>query len=238
MLAPSSLVQLVTPTRLRPFARSVFHARQASQLRLACLAQGGYPTPLIQWYIGNRLVDQDYLLSNEIGILQLKSTNVAQLVALGARLNSTRQQQIVEINPIPARNLPINQHQRGVSSRQQQQQQQQPFNWVDYHEASDERFSLESSELQLRYAQFKLAQLMALVTPTPLVPGNPAIGEQVASSLQQAAAASSSSSQANLLSILVVPALHLERHSARFACRAVTRVNTDEVTSVVKVLSK
>lgn len=218
-------------------------------MRIACLAQGGFPSPLIEWYIGNRLVDEDYLHSSDVRILQLKSTSVTQLVALGANKTTTsKPQQIVEINPIPSRNSmanPNHHQQLRASIRQQQHQshlQQQQLNWVDYRDGSDERLALESGEQQLRYAQFKMAQLMSLGSPAPLVPGNAAIGEQLASSLQQASAAaastSSQSSQPNLLSILVIQSLELERHSARIACRAVTRVNTDEVTTVVKVLSK
>lgn len=215
-LAAGYLVQLITPTRLRPFPRSVLHLRQGHELRLACIGTRGYPNAIINWYIGNRLVDAEFLQQqpNEYRILQLVSGS--QMVTLATGSSSIQQQpnnnnnkRIVEVNPISF------------------SRERELYDLIDYHDTQDERMAIETSEQQLKYMKFKLAQLTNQLY------------SQSSSSADGSAANSDNPLMSHAsLSILIINSLDVERDSSRIACRAVTRANVDEVTTVIKVQSK
>lgn len=232
-LAAGSQLQLVAPVKLRPF-KSAYHVRQGNQLRLVCQVQRGYPAAHISWYVGNRLVDGDFLRehANEYAILQLHNherlsvTSSSGIQAAGSRDSyaandqDTQQQQrrIVEINPIP-------------SGRQQMQLTANGRGqWVEYREPTNEKYSIETRQQQLRYLQMKLAQLtgVSLAGATGDGPQPEPVQAQSVTQQQQL-------SQQASLSVLVINSLAAEQHTSRYACRATSRANTDEVTTVIRV---
>lgn len=264
------LIQVTAPTRLRPFGRSVFHVRDSNELRVACLASNGHPAPIINWYIGNRLIDEEYLRQNwdEIQILQLTSrpvlaggiqtttntyrigppiqqaTKMEQLLILGSyrRANGTSSSaneeegaggggelQIIEINPIQLTDPQTSDSQDSSSSSSSASAQLNngPSNWINYRKFSDERMSIENREQQMSYLRMKLDQLSGNnYNPFSLdtIPKQNNNNHHHQSPM--------------MVSVLVISSLDIERHSSRIACRATTRVNTDEVTTVIKVQSK
>lgn len=218
-LSAGSLLQLVAPVKLRPF-RSAYHVRQGNQLRLLCQVQRGLPAAQVSWYVGNRLVDGDFLRDRrEFRVLQLRGQEQEQRAPSVWSSVSQGQQQaaeasnqqdsgrLVEINPIPA--------------GRQQMQLTSNGQWVEFRELANEKYAIETPEQQLRYLQMKLGQLGGGSPPSPTSPA----GSNSGSSL---------SGQASL-SMLVVNNVQAERHTSRYACRATGRANTDEVTTVVRV---
>lgn len=223
-----SLVQLLAPVKLRPF-KSTYNVRQGNQLRLICQAQRGHPAAHISWYVGNRLVDNEFLRehADEFRIIQPSGQQAAQsraqvIVTSSPSNGDSSSQQwsssgadkrrvVVEINPVPA-------------SRQQMQLTANGHGqWIEYRDPSAEKYAIETAEQQSKYLQLKLAQLTS----------------------SSAATSSSSSAQASNLdlsqtsiSVLVINSLNLEKHTSRYACRATTRANTDEVTTVIRVQGK
>lgn len=241
-LAAGSLVQLIAPVKLRPF-KSAYHVQESNELRIICQAQRGFPAAHISWYIGNRLVDAEFMRSNEdqIRVLHLQdpsndstrsmsptmtsanwpyssppSTSAGELANSGAQ----HERRIVEINPVPL--------------SKQQMQLTKNGQWIEYHNFSEERYNIGSKEQQISYLKAKLSQLTGSLgrsnvpdAPTPL-----------AAHSRQAQA----SGDPNLalqyqtaISVLVIRSLNITRHSSRYACRATTRANTDEVTTVIRV---
>lgn len=221
----------MAPVKLRPF-KSTYHVREGNQLRLICQAQRGYPEAQISWYIGNRLIDHDFLKEqqNEIRILNLNS-NSNQLLAGQQTIHqpiideeaSVDKRQIVEINPIPI-------------SRQQMQQltTNGQGSWVEYKNIKSERYSIDTPELEQKYLQLKLVQLtnngQQHLSGAALGGGQTTLNSPTGSS-------GTVLSQTDL-SILVINSVNIEKHSSRYACRATTRTNTDEVTTVIKVQGK
>lgn len=135
--------------------------------------------------------------------------------------------QIVEVNPIsPSREAPGS------------------VDFVAYYDSQDERLAIESYGQQLQYMKSKLVQLTNGFYSTSAAAAMAAAG---ASNLDGQSGSQngdvSSTSDISLvsqtsLSILIINSLDIERHSSRIACRATTRANTEEVTTVVKVQSE
>lgn len=208
----------MAPVKLRPF-KSTYHVRQGNELRLICLAQRGYPEAQINWYIGNRLIDADYLRdhSNELKILNYQpasQTSPSQSSAYsssasGSSEASLDKRQLVEINPIP------------VSKQQMQLTLNGRGSWVEYRDLANERYSIQTSDQQLAYLQFKLNQLTLA-------------GQQQFAISNSSGELLTGSNQAGI-SVLVINSLDVDKHNSRYACRATTRANTDEVTTVLKV---
>lgn len=246
-LAAGSQMQLVAPVKLRPF-KSAYHVRRGHQLRLVCQVQRGYPAAQISWYIGNQLVDGDFLRQhpNEYKILQLNNNGrLGQTVtssietpgnSAGPKQTSREPDEtpkLVEINPIP-------------SGRQQMQLTANGRGqWIDYRELGNEKYLVETREQQLRYLQMKLGQLTGTTTPSPGEAGPAANNNQPGG--QELAAMSSTTTATSgqvllhnqaTLSVLVISSLDVEKHTSRYACRATSRANTDEVTTVIRVRGK
>lgn len=243
-LAASTLVQLLAPVKLRPF-KSAYNVRQGNELRLVCQAQRGYPAAYISWFVGNQLVDEGFLRehSNEYRILQLQNEN--QLISgaqsetsqstasdggadepqetFGRGASQADRRRIVEINPIPA------------GRQQMQLTTDGRGHWVEYRDTKDDKYAIESNEQQLRYLKLKLAQLTGL---GPQQAGGGVAGGQRPDSLASDGGQMSSMFGQTSISVLVIKSLNLERHSLRYACRATTRANTDEVTTLVRVQGK
>lgn len=237
-LAAGHLVQLMVPVKLRPF-KSTYHVRQGNQLRLTCMAQRGYPAAHMSWYAGNRLVDAEFLRehADEFRVLHLEHQNQLVVSYSGGgsgggepqsdndRARSGRRQQerrrIVEINPIPS-----SRQQMALTSNGRGQ-------WIEYRELGDEKYAIETSEQQHRYMQMKLAQLTGAAHH---LAASPASGDQLVAPSGQHDAATLFGQTS--LSVLVINSLDLARHSSRYACRATTRANTDEVTTVIRVQGK
>lgn len=250
----------MAPVKLRPF-KSTYHVRQGNELRLVCFAQRGYPAPHISWYVGNRLVDGDFLKEhpNEFRILNLQNQN--QLIGTysftsstnnedynseqaasststssttGASSNQADKKKIVEINPIP-----LNRQQMQLTANGR-------GSWVEYRDFKNEKYAIESPEQQLKYLRQKLAQLMgqnalssssgnneqedssatATTTSSTSTPTTPEHSSSYLSALQTS------------VSVLVINSLNIDKHTSRYACRATTRANTDEVTTVIRVQGK
>lgn len=204
-------MQLVAPVKLRPF-KSAYTVRQGQQLRIACQAQRGFPAAQISWYVGNQLVDGDFLRArpDEFQVLQLSG---GQLLRSGDQPASAARQ-LVEINPVPAsrHQMQLTPHGRGQ--------------WLEYGQLpEDKRYAIETEPEQYSYMQMKLKQLTA--TGGAGSSGSQLVGSGDAQLGGQAA-----------LSVLAISSLDLDRHTTRFACRATGRANTDEVTTVVRVQGK
>ena len=240
-LAAGSLHQLLAPVKLRPF-KSAYQLRSGDQLRLVCQLQRGYPQPQVSWYVGNRLVDSEFLREHagQFRLLQFSGNSASsgssaqqqqqqpQVLASpsttsGGGEDEQQADRLVEINPIPL---------------QRHQMQLTPMgrgSWVEFRELrgplalSPEKLAIGTGEQRLRYMRFKLAQLT----------GQPQQQQQQASGseAEQASRAMSSSAQGQpgALSILVVNKLEADKHSTRYSCRATSRANTDEVTTVLRV---
>lgn len=229
LMAAGNLVQLMAPVKLRPF-KSAYHVRQGSQLRLICHAQRGYPSAHISWYVGNRLVDSEFLKQhpNEFRILHLQNQNQLTITSSPASSNSSPNEngddgkrKLVEINPIP-------------STRQQMQMTTNGRGqWIEYRDLKNEKYAIDTYEQQLRYLQMKLAQLngqssfrSADSTATTNTASNSPPDQTLGVSRQSS------------VSVLVINTLNIEHHTSRFSCRATTRANTDEVTTVIRVQGK
>lgn len=251
-MAAGNLIQLMAPVKLRPF-KSTYHVREGNQLRLICQAQRGYPEAQISWYIGNRLIDNEFLKEqqNEIRILNLNSPSnqQQQQQSTGSSASTTTttttqpiideeasidKEQIVEINPIPI-------------SRQQMQQftTNGQGSWIEYKNIKSERYSIDRPELEQKYLQLKLAQLTNYGqqhfsnanSGSLLLSGSSSDLNNLGGSSRALGSSSSILSQTDL-SILVISSLNIDKHSSRYSCRATTRSNTDEVTTVIKVQGK
>lgn len=229
----------MAPVKLRPF-KGTYHVRKGNELRLICLAQRGYPEAQINWYIGNRLIDADYLRdhSGELKILnyQPQSSFAAasgsvysggagagqsvSSISSGSAEAALDRKQLVEINPIP------------ISKHQMQLTLNGRGSWVEYRDLANERYSIQTSDQQLAYLQFKLNQLTQQQQQPAGSYATPATASNSSSSSDY-----SGSNQAGI-SVLVINSLDVERHNSRYACRATTRANTDEVTTVLKVQGK
>lgn len=239
-LAAGSLVQLMAPVRLRQF-KSAYHVRAGNELRLVCLGQRGYPPAQLTWYVGNQLVDAAFLQahSDDFRLLHLQTpsgggglssssgssyasahADVPPLPASSGDISGEPldRRYVVEVNPIP-------------SARQQAQLQAsgqaKNGHWLEYRDISvaHERVPIETAEQQLRYLRQKLHQLTGAPGGSP---GSPS-GQRPAEPSQLGQAS---------ISILVIKSLDVERHMSRYACRATTRANTDEVTTVIRVIGK
>lgn len=240
--AAGAQVQLHAPVRLRPF-KSAYNVRQGNEVRLICHAARGYPTPHITWFVGNKLVDDEFLRahSGQFRVLHHRassgiSASLAQEAPASPAQKSAdndnnnndsddpKQRRIVEIHPAPA-----NKHGAPTSGS--------GGLWVEYREPSNEKYAIDTSEQRRKYLVSKLAQLAN--------PNASSSSSSSASSQRANAAAASSagqqdtplSSQASL-SVLVINSAQIEQHTARYACRATTRANTEEVTTVLRVQGK
>lgn len=227
------MVQLLAPVKLRPF-KSTYHVRKGNQLRLVCQAQRGYPSAHISWYVGNRLVDNEFLKQhlNEYRVLHLQNQNQLTVTSSPSSSSSSTNEvgedggkrKAVEINPVP-------------STRQQMQMTANGRGqWIEYRDLKNEKYAIDSHEQQLRYLQAKLAQL------------NGHSSFRTSSSPDSTTATSATSSlhsdptqglwSQSSISVLTINSLNIERHTSRYACRATTRANTDEVTTVIRVEGK
>lgn len=250
----------MAPVKLRPF-KSTYHVRQGNELRLVCFAQRGYPAAYISWYVGNRLVDKEFLDEhpNEFRILHLHNQN--QLIGTylygsatiannngdssnqagassssstssssSANNNNVDKKKIVEINPIP-----LNRQQMQLTANGR-------GSWVEYRDFKNEKYAIETPEQQLKYLKQKLAQLMGLTaSSSPLSSNNSEEDSSATSSSTSSSAADYNSHLSALqtsVSVLVINSLNIDKHTSRYACRATTRANTDEVTTVVRVQGK
>lgn len=236
-LAAGSLVQLIAPVRLRQF-RSAYHVRVGNELRLVCLGQRGYPAAQLTWYVGNQLVDADFLSSHadEFRLIQLQTpagsaglssssgssyaANMADLPPLPASSSDISgepldRRYVVEVNPMPSGRL-LGQLQASGQVRAGQ--------WLEYRDlaAASERVPIETAEQQLTYLRQKLHQLTGTGSAAQQAGRTPSIADPSTSGI----------------SILVIRSLDVERHMSRFACRATTRANTDEVTTIIRVIGK
>lgn len=238
----------MAPVKLRPF-KSAYHVRQGNQLRLVCLAQRGYPPAHISWYVGNRLVDSEFLQEhpNEFRILHLQNQN--QLIVTSSpnmpnqdtasssySESSSDKKKLVEINPIP-----LNRHQMQLTANGR-------GSWVEYRDLKSEKYAIETSEQQLKYLKQKLAQLMGSTQPQP----SPSSNNNNNNNAEEDSSSSNTfqsqpmegnrnlfvSAAQTSVSVLVINSLDIEKHTSRYACRATTRANTDEVTTVVRVQGK
>lgn len=224
ILGDGSLVQLLAPVKLRPF-KSTYNVRQGNQLRLICQAQRGHPAAHISWYIGNRLVDNEFLRehADEFRIIQPSGQQAAQnraqvIVTSSSNADGSSQQSgadkrraVVEINPVPA------------SRQQMQLTANGRGQWIEYRDLRNEKYAIETAEQQTKYLQLKLAQLTS---------------SSAATSSSSAQAGSNLDLSQTSISVLVINSLNLEKHTSRYACRATTRANTDEVTTVIRVQGK
>jgi len=262
-LAAGTLHQLLAPVKLRPF-KSAYHVRAGDQLRLFCHAQRAYPEAQITWYIGNRALDADFLREhpNEFQLVHYQAPS-GQAIGGGAISAATvpgqqqqQQQQpvlssapvqlaadterLVEINPIPA-----HRHQMQLTANGR-------GSWMEFRQLrgpnahSIQKYNIESNEQQAAYMRMKLAQLngqnmaqqQAAMFAEQLSPNNnnnPNNNEQLQQLQHQQQTHAGPSSA---ISMLVINKLDPERHSSRYSCRATTRANTDEVTTVIKVKGK
>lgn len=237
-LAAGSLVQLIAPVRLRQF-RSAYHVRAGNELRLVCLGQRGYPAALMSWYVGNQLVDAEFLSAHadEFRLIQLQTPagggglssssgssyaasmmDVPPLPASSSDISGEPldRRYVVEVNPIPSGRLQAHLQASG---------QVRAGQWVEYRDlaAASERVPIETADQQLRYLRQKLHQLTS---------AGYWAGQQAGR-----APAPDPANQASI-SILVIKSLDVGRHMSRFACRATTRANTDEVTTIIRVIGK
>jgi len=200
--------------------------------------------------VGNRLVDGDFLREHKHEYRVLHYQNQNQAIATSAsRMDSSENQsdasslrsqmqpptdkrQIVEINPIPSSRL---QMQLTANERGQ---------WIEYHDFKSEKYAIETGEQELKYLQLKLAQLTGQTGPIPPVnPSRQDSGQATTTTTAIPMQANSNDPMLALLgqtgiSVLVIRALDLSKHTSRYACRATTRANTDEVTTVVRVQGK
>lgn len=249
----------MAPVKLRPF-KSTYHVRQGNELRLVCFAQRGYPAAHISWYVGNRLVDGDFLKEhqNEFRILNLQNQN--QLIgtysftstneddhsnqaapasasspslASSTTNNHLDRRKIVEINPIP------------LNRQQMQLTANGHGSWVEYRDFKNEKYAIETPEQQLKYLKQKLAQLMGQSVSSSLSSNNseeePSIPTSITTTTTTSTAEHSNSYLSSLqtsVSVLVINSLNIDKHTSRYSCRATTRANTDEVTTVIRVQGK
>lgn len=227
-LAAGSLSQLIVPVKLRPF-KSTYHVRKGNQLRLACQIQRGYPQAQLNWYAGNRLVDAGFLKehASKYKILYLRNQNqVSALVSTSepetsdsnarAEKEANGGPKIVEINPIPMGKV--------------QMQLSQEGKWVEYRELDDEKAAIDTSEQQLRYMRHKFARLTGINisgSTTYTASQSRAIDADTLATLGQMS-----------ISVLVIESLDIEKDTMRYACRATNRANTDEVSTVIRVLGE
>lgn len=226
--------QLMIPVKLRPF-KSSYAVREGNELRIACQAQFGYPAPAISWFVGNRLVDEQFaneqngkiqvLTYSGIGLFNsvLAVTNDSSELIQSQEFSSSLQQSntnklIVEINPVPASKHLLSQTTNSGA-------------WLEYKDAKNEKNSLDSQEKRRQYVKTKLFVLANSVSGHQTFKKTP---NQVAGTFENS---DNIPLQASV-SILVINSLIADKHSSRFACRATNRVNTDEVTTVIKVQSK
>lgn len=236
---------MLAPVKLRPF-KSTYHVRQGDQLRLICQTQRGFPAAHISWYVGNRLVDGEFLRehADEFRIIQQNGSPIRYQVPIvtssspasssgepsgqSAPVNDKRR--IVEINPVPA------------SRQQMQLTANGRGQWIEYRDLRNEKYAIETGEQQSKYLQLKLAQLAgssgassssAASTSTPTTSSSSTFLASANFDQNQGSLMSQTS-----LSILVINSLNLDKHTSRYACRATTRSNTDEVTTVIRVQGK
>lgn len=252
-LAAGSLSQLIAPVKLRPF-KSTYHVRRGNQLRLVCQLQRGYPQAQLNWYVGNRLVDADFLKEHPAGrykVLYLQNQNqVSQLVSSGGSSSSSSSSSVATTEQpaaaaaeesgadgqsdsgrtktiVEINPIPIGK----LAAQMQQLSGQQDGKWVEYRELDDEKWSIDTSGQQLRYMQQKFARL----TGINISSGSGGNSNQPPRGLDADTLATLGQMS---ISLLVIDSLDIERDTMRYACRATNRANTDEVTTVIRVQGK
>lgn len=229
---------MLAPVKLRPF-KSAYHVRAGDQMRLVCQLQRGYPQAQLSWYVGNRLVDGDFLREHqgEFRLLQYSNGPAAVQGAQQHTLLATPSQaqgdggteRLVEINPIPAQRQQMQLTANGRGS------------WMEFRDLrgpnalAPENLAIESKEQQLRYMRAKLAQLTGQNLQGAMVAATSSAAGDSSSASEQQGASPAAPGWTSGISVLVVNKLDAEKHASRYSCRATTRANTDEVTTVIRV---